>query len=109
MDRVDPEQDLILHAVGRLLRRHRSTLTFDERERLERRLAQARSPRRRRRSGARLSRAILVAVGFVFTTAGTGLALSGFASDGTAEQAQYPKQAIVPLAPRGRRRRAGHL
>lgn len=90
MDRFDPERDPDLAGVVQVLERERPVLTFDEIERLDRRLnaflAQPRAPRRR----MRLSVVICLAVGLLLMTAGTGLAISGFATPGAADHAQYP-------------------
>jgi hypothetical protein len=90
MDGFDPEQDAGLADVCELLRRERPVLTSDELERVDRRLNTSRTPRRARRSGSRLAVAICLALGLLFMTAGTGLAVSGFATPGAADHAQYP-------------------
>jgi hypothetical protein len=96
VDGFDPEQDAGLADVCELLRRERPVLTSDELERVDRRLNTSRrrntsrAPRRARRPGSRLAVAICLALGLLFMTAGTGLAVSGFATPGAADHAQYP-------------------
>jgi hypothetical protein len=89
MDDVDPEQH-VASLAAELLRRERPALTFDELERVDRRLNTFCAPRRAPRPGSRLVVAICLAFGLLFMTAGTGLAISGFATPGAADQAQYP-------------------
>jgi hypothetical protein len=90
MDRFDPEQNADVSQVVELLTRARPVLTFDEFERLDRRLNtfHARSPKPRRRT--RVSVVLCLAFGLFLMTAGTGLAISGFATPGAADHAQYP-------------------
>lgn len=97
MNRSAPERDPNLSAVAQLLERERPVLTFDERERLDRRLkAVLDRPMAPRRRGTRLSVVICLAVGLLFMTAGTGLAISGFATSGAADHAQYPDRMTPP-------------
>jgi hypothetical protein len=90
MDRFDPERRADLSGVVQLLERERPVLTFDELERLDRRLSTCLVPPRPPRRRTRLSVVICLAVGLLFMTAGTGLAISGFATPGAADHAQYP-------------------
>src|SRR4051794_28394795 len=77
-----------LDHTARLLQEHRPELTVEELDRLERRLfAPARA---RPRRSPRLVVVVCLALGLVFTTAGTGLAVSGLTSDGHAVRAQHP-------------------
>jgi hypothetical protein len=88
MDAHDPQLTGSLAATAELFRRERPVLTVDEIDRIDRRLRAggSRRPRRRRSS---LAVAFCAALGLVFSTAGTGLAISGFASPGKAVHAQY--------------------
>lgn len=96
MDGFDPEQDARLGDVCELLRRERPALTSDELERVDRRLNTSRAPRRAPRRGSRLVVVICLALGLPFMTAGTGLAVSGFATPGAADHAQYPDRTADP-------------
>jgi hypothetical protein len=95
MDASDLEQDAEFASVIALLRRERTALSFDEIQRVDRRLSGALAPRRGRRQRSRLAVIICFALGLPFMTAGTGLAISGFATTGAADHAQYPDRTIV--------------
>lgn len=90
MDVLDPEQDARLNSVAEILRRERPVLGPDEIERVDRRLRRSRPPPRACLPGSRLAVVFCLSFGFLLMTAGTGLALSGFATPGPAVQAQYP-------------------
>ena len=98
MDGLRPDDDLVVATATELLQRARPVPPFAELARLDRRLTALRAPRgfRRRWSGhprgqwSRLVTAGCLSVGLLFSTAGTGLALSGFATTGPAVRAQYP-------------------
>lgn len=90
MDGIDREQDASVAAVAELLRRERATLSYDELQRVDRRLNRLRPQPRAPRRSSRVVVAISLAVGLLLMTAGTGLAISGFATPGAAVQAQYP-------------------
>ena len=94
MDRFDPEQELRLAVVADLLRRQRPAATYDELERVTRRLHTSRAPRRLPRPSSRLVVAICIAFGLLFMTAGSGLAISGFAPPGAADHGLYPDRAL---------------
>jgi hypothetical protein len=102
MGAVSPDDDGKMAAVAEMLRRERPTPTFDELQRVDRRLVAARAPRRARRGLSRLAVMACLSVGLLFTTAGSGLALSGYATPGPAVHAQYPDstpgQASTPTA-----------
>lgn len=85
--------------TAELLRRERPEMTVDEIDRLHRRL----HPPRARRRAPSVVVAFCLALGLVFMTAGTGLAISGFATSHEAVQAQYPDSAAgrPPSAPSG--------
>ena len=87
MDQIGPQQDSRVAAVAELLCRERAALTFDELERVDRRLnrlrAQARPPRR----SSRLAVAICLTLGLVLMTGGTGIAISGFVTPPPAGEA----------------------
>ena len=95
MDPRDLEQDAEFASVIALLRRERTALSFDEIQRVDRRLSGALAPRRARRRRSRLAVVICFALGLPFMTAGTGLAISGFATTGAADHAQYPDRTVV--------------
>lgn len=97
MDPEDPYLPLGLEGTAALLTRARPTLTVDERDRLDRRL----HPRRTGRRRSSLVVAFCAALGLVFTTAGTGLAISGFVTPAPAVRAQYPDAAARPGTPPG--------
>ncbi len=82
VDGIDFEQEADVAAVVELLRRERPALTFDELGRVDRRLHRFRSPPRSPRRGSRLGVVICLALGLVLMTAGTGLAIGGFATSG---------------------------
>ena len=90
MSRLDPEQGANLAAVAELLRRQRPMPTFDELERVDRRLNTFRASRRTPGRRSRFVVAICLSLGLLFMTAGTGLAIDGFATPGPANHAQYP-------------------
>jgi hypothetical protein len=94
-----PPQPRALAETAELLRRERPEMTVDEIDRLHRRL----HPPSAQRRAPRVVVAFCLALGLVFTTAGTGLAISGFASSDEAVQAQYPDSAAggPPSAPPG--------
>lgn len=77
-------------SVAEILMRERPALTFDEIERVDRRLNASCVPRRSLRRRSRLAAAVCLTLGLSFTTAGTGLAISGFSTPGGADHAQYP-------------------
>jgi hypothetical protein len=77
--------------------RARPTLTVDELDRLDRRL----HPRRPARRRSSLVVAFCAALGLMFTTAGTGLAISGFVTPAPAVHAQYPDAAARAGSPPG--------
>ncbi len=95
-----------------LLQRGRPVPTFDELQRVDRRLAALRAPPRTRRQWSRRARgqwsrrargqwsrlatAGCLSIGLLFSTAGTGLALSGFATTGSSVRAQYPDSTGTP-------------
>jgi len=89
MDAWDYKTDAGVTRVIDLLSRERPSLTFDEAQRVDRRLTAATS-RRAPRRGSRLLAAVSVALGMLFMMAGTGLAIGGFGAPDTATQAQYP-------------------
>src|SRR3954470_2636550 len=89
MDAWDYKTDAGVTRVIDLLSRERPSLTFDEAQRVDRRLTAATS-RRAPRRGSRLLAAVSVAMGMLFMMAGTGLAIGGFGTPDTATQAQYP-------------------
>ena len=89
MDPEDPYVPLGLAGTAALLTRARPTLTVDELDRLDRRL----HPRRPGRRRSSLVVAFCAALGLMFTTAGTGLAISGFVTPAPAVRAQYPDAA----------------
>jgi hypothetical protein len=95
MDAGDLERDATLAAVMDLLRSERPALTFDEIQRLDRRLEASGGGRAQRR-GSRLLASICVAFGMLFMTAGTGLAIGGLGTPGTADRAQYPDSGGSP-------------
>jgi hypothetical protein len=97
MDADEPQLTPSLAATAELFRRERPVLTLDEIGRIDRRL-HARPPRRRRSS---LAVAFCAALGLVFSTAGTGLAISGFATPDKAVHAQYPSRAAGTGQPSG--------
>jgi hypothetical protein len=77
------------------LRTERTTPTRLELDAVKQRvLARAAAPRRtgatREFIGSRLAILAMLVLGFTFSTAGAGLAISGFTSDGQASVAQYP-------------------
>lgn len=93
MGAVSPEDHGRVSAAAEMLQRERPRPTFDELERVDRRLTAFRVSGQRgpvRRGWSRLAVMACVSVGLVFTTAGSGLALSGYAAPGPAVQAQYP-------------------
>lgn len=92
MDSFDADDDPTVAGVVELLRRERPVLTHDEFERVERRLSASKAPRPARRRGSRVAVMISLALGLLFMTAGTGLAISGLATPGAADNAQYPDQ-----------------
>src|SRR4051794_11796685 len=89
MDAWDFKTDAGITRVVDLLSRERPSLTFDEAQRVDRRLM-ATTARRAPRRGSRLLAAVSVALGMLFMMAGTGLAIGGFGTPDTATQAQYP-------------------
>jgi hypothetical protein len=97
MDPQDPSVPLGLDGTAALLMRARPTLTVDELDRLDRRLHPPRPVRRR----SSLVVALCAALGLMFTTAGTGLAISGFVTPGPAVHAQYPDAAARAGKPPG--------
>lgn len=78
-----------LAETAELLRRERPEMTVDEIDRLHRRL----HPPSAQRRAPSIVVAFCLALGLVFMTAGTGLAISGFATSDEAVQAQYPDSA----------------
>jgi hypothetical protein len=94
MDRFDPEHEVRLAAVADLLRRERPVPTFDELERVDRRLNTSTASRRAPRPGSRLVVAICLAFGLLLMTGGTGLAISGFAPSGVTDHGQYPDRTL---------------
>jgi hypothetical protein len=88
-----------LATTAEVLRRSRPALTNEEIDRLDRRVRPR--PRAPRRRSSTLAVACCAALGLLFTTAGTGLAISGFATEGSAVQAQYPDQGSTAPQPRG--------
>jgi hypothetical protein len=94
-----------LEETAELLRRERPQMTFDEIDRLHRRLhpPNAHGPPNAHRRAPRVVVAFCLALGLVFTTAGTGLAISGFATSDEAVQSQYPDSAAArpPSGPPG--------
>jgi hypothetical protein len=90
MDHPWAEDDASAAAVAEMLDRQRPMLTFDELDRVSRRLTAFRAPRRAPRRWSRLPVIACLSVGLLFTTAGSGLALSGFATPGAPARAQYP-------------------
>ena len=97
MDPEDPYVPLGLAGTAALLTRARPTLTVDELDRLDRRL----HPRRPGRRRSSLVVAFCAALGLMFTTAGTGLAISGFVTPAPAVHAQYPDAAARAGNPPG--------
>jgi hypothetical protein len=93
MDGIDFEHDADLGAVVELLRCERPALTFDEIERVDRRLNAFRSGPRAPRRGSRLAVVICLALGLLFMTAGTGLAINGFGTPRPAEHTRHPDRA----------------
>jgi hypothetical protein len=89
----------VLEETAELLRRERPEMTVDEIDRLHRRL----HPPSARRRAPSVVVAFCLALGLVFMTAGTGLAISGFATSDEAVQAQYPESAAgrPPSVPPG--------
>jgi hypothetical protein len=94
MDGIGPEHDAALAAVAELLRRERPVPTFDELGRVDRRLNRLRTPPVRPRRGSRLALVFCLALGLVLMTAGTGLAISGFATPGRADHGQSPSRSV---------------
>jgi hypothetical protein len=94
-----PPRPRTLAETAELLRRERPEMTVDEFDRLHRRL----HPPSAQRRAPRVVVAFCLALGLLFTTAGTGLAISGFATSDEAVQAQYPNSAAgrPPSAPPG--------
>lgn len=94
-----PPRPRALAETAELLRRERPEMTVDEIDRLHRRL----HPPSAQRRASRVVVAFCLALGLVFTTAGTGLAISGFATSDEPVQAQYPDSAAgrPPSAPPG--------
>jgi hypothetical protein len=90
MDGIGPEQDSRVAAVAELLCRERAALTFDELERLDRRLNGLRAQPRPPRRSSRLAVAVCLTLGLVLMTGGTGIAISGFVTPGSAGQAGHP-------------------
>jgi len=80
MAHFDREREANVASVGEVLRLERASLTLDEIERVERRLNRFCALPSRPRPGARVAVAICLALGLLFMTAGTGLAISGFAT-----------------------------
>jgi hypothetical protein len=97
MDGPGFKTDAGIPRVIDLLCRERPSLTFDEAQRVDRRLTAATAKRAPRR-GSRLLAAVSVAIGMLFMMAGTGLAIGGFGTAGTATQAQYPDHPSTGLA-----------
>ena len=97
MDREDPYVPPGLAGTAALLTNARPTLTVDELDRLDRRLRPRRAGRRR----PSLAVAFCAALGLMFTTAGTGLAVSGFVTPAPAVRAQYPDAAARAGTPPG--------
>ena len=97
MDPEDPYVPVGLAGTAALLTRARPTLTVDEVDRLDRRL----HPRRAGRRRSSLVVAFCAALGLMFTTAGTGLAISGFVNPAPAVRAQYPDAAARAGTPPG--------
>ncbi len=83
-----------LAGTAELLREARPALAADDREAVRRRV-QGRANARQRPN---LVVALCLALGLVFSTAGSGLAVSGLAADGPAVQAQYPDSTAPPTA-----------
>ena len=90
MDRIGPQPDSRVAAVAELLRRERAVLTFDELERVDRRLNRLRAQPRPPRRSSRVAVAVCLAFGLLLMTGGTGIAISGFVTPGSAGQARYP-------------------
>jgi hypothetical protein len=90
VDGIGPEQDTRLAAVAELLCRERAALTFDELERVDRRLNRLRAQPRPPRRSSRVAVAVCLALGLLLMTGGTGIAISGFVTPGSAGQARYP-------------------
>jgi hypothetical protein len=104
MNHEDSYLPLGLAGTAALLTRARPTLTVDELDRLDRRL----HPPRARRRRSNLVVAFCAALGLMFTTAGTGLAISGFVTPAPAVRAQYPDAAArAGTPPRGGQGSAG--
>jgi hypothetical protein len=102
MDGIDPEQNPSLAAVAELLTRQRPTMTFDEVQRVDQRLHRLQARPRPPRRSSRLAVVVCLALGLLLMTAGTGLAISGFATPGSADQAQYPDHGGGSAPPSGR-------
>lgn len=93
MGAVSPQDDGRIAAAAEMLQRERPRPTFDELERVDRRLTAFRVAAQRgpvRRGWSRLAVMACLSVGLLFTTAGSGLALSGYAASGPPVKAQYP-------------------
>jgi hypothetical protein len=91
---MNDHRDNDLHAVERLLRSERPTPTNLELDRMRRRVAAgdrpgARVPRRAAFLRSRAALTSMLAVGLVMSLGGTGLAVSGISSNGSAGIAQY--------------------
>jgi hypothetical protein len=102
MGAVSSEDDGFVTAAAEMLRRERPTPTFDELQRVDRRLTAFRVSAQRgpvRRGWSRLAMMACLSVGLLFTTAGSGLALSGYAASGPAVHAQYPDSTPRRLTP----------
>jgi hypothetical protein len=84
----DPLGTEDLERTATALQRARPALTWDELDRLSQRLEHV---NRHGRSKGVLA-VLCVAFGFLFTTAGTGLAVSGFGEARPAVQSQYPDE-----------------
>lgn len=99
MDHARHDDDARVAAVAEMLERQRPVLTFDEIDRVSRRLTAARAPRRRSRRWSRLAVIACLSLGLLFATAGTGLAISGLATPGPSLNAQYPDSTSTQTLP----------
>ena len=94
MDAIGPEHDTRVAEVADLLCRERAALTFDELERLDRRLNRLRAQPRPPRRSSRAAVAVCLALGLVLMTGGTGIAISGFVTPPPAGEAHYPSLGV---------------
>ena len=96
MDHPRPDDAFAAAAAAELLQRGRPVPTRDELDRVDRRLTAARAPQRRAWRWPRLATVGCLSVGLLFSTAGSGLALSGFATPASPVRAQYPDSPTGP-------------